>query len=224
MDRSVLDGFAVRVLVPFHSFVPFCGPLDSDAPGTVAGFNGIGTGKTSLAVRNRTGLVCLCNKRRQSWATALCSVFVCLAVATAQQQQVTKISGVVSDPTGAAIPNASVEFDSKGSTVRTQTDRGGNFRLLSTQAYGTLSISSPGFATAKIEVSGAATEPLQIRLEPAATIERIIVNATRGFLRLISELIGLLSRRATFPFVSMDRARSSIRTSQRLRPIATQNR
>jgi outer membrane receptor protein involved in Fe transport len=132
--------------------------------------------KHPFAVRNRTGPMCLCNKRRQSWATALGSVFVCLAAAVAQQQ-LTRISGAVSDPTGAAVSNASVEFDSKGSTVRTQTDSGGNFTLLSTQAYGTLSISSPGFATAKIEVSGAATEPLQIRLEPASMIERIIVNA-----------------------------------------------
>jgi outer membrane receptor protein involved in Fe transport len=104
-------------------------------------------------------------------------IFVCLAAATAQQQQVTKISGVVSDSTGAAVPNASVEFDSKGSTFRTRTDNAGNFTLLSTRAYGLLSVSSPGFATVRIEVTRDVTEPLQIRLEPAAMIERIIVNA-----------------------------------------------
>jgi outer membrane receptor protein involved in Fe transport len=103
-------------------------------------------------------------------------VFVCFAAALAQQQ-LTKISGVVSDSTGAAIPRASIEFDSNGTTIRTATDSGGNFTLLSTRAYGMLSVSSPGFATAKIEVTRAPVDPLQIKLEPAAMIERIIVNA-----------------------------------------------
>src|SRR5437763_11347349 len=129
-----------------------------------------------LAVRNRTGTVCLCSKRRQSWTTALCCILVCLASTTAQQT-VTKISGVVSDSTGAAIPRASVEFGSDGKAVRTETDSTGRFTVLSAQAYGTLSVSSPGFATARIEVTHAAAEPLQIRLEPAAMIERILITA-----------------------------------------------
>ena len=129
-----------------------------------------------LAVRNRTGPVCLCNKRRQSWTTALCCILVCLASVTAQQS-VIKISGVVSDSTGAAIPHASVEFGSDGKAVRTETDSTGSFTVLSAQTYGTLSVSSPGFATARIEVTRAATEPLQIHLEPAAMIERIMITA-----------------------------------------------
>ncbi|HYK20190.1 MAG TPA: TonB-dependent receptor, partial [Pyrinomonadaceae bacterium] len=127
-------------------------------------------------MRNRTGPVRLCNKIRQSWATALCLIFVCLAAAVAQQE-VTRIYGVVLDSTGAAIPRAIIEFDSNGSTIRTQTDSAGNFTLLSTKAYGTLSVSSPGFATAKIDITDVTTQPLEIRLEPAAMIERIIVNA-----------------------------------------------
>ena len=106
----------------------------------------------------------------------MCWLLVCLASATAQQA-VTKISGVVLDSTGAAIPHASVEFGSNGNTVRTETDNAGNFTVLSAQTYGILSVSSPGFATATIEVTRAAAEPLQVRLEPAAMIERIVVNA-----------------------------------------------
>jgi len=92
-------------------------------------------------------------------------------------QESVKISGVVSDSNGAAIANAMVEFDSSKTTIRTQTDVSGNFTLLSTRSYGTLSISSPGFNTIRIEVS-TASEPLHIKLEPAALIERILIAAT----------------------------------------------
>jgi outer membrane receptor for Fe3+-dicitrate len=92
-------------------------------------------------------------------------------------QEPLKISGVVSDSNGAAIANASVEFESNQTTVRTQTDVAGNFTLLSTRSYGTLSIRSPGFNTMRIEVS-TASEPLHIKLEPAAVIERILITDT----------------------------------------------
>ena len=103
----------------------------------------------------------------------------CFLVANiaAAQQPLTKISGVVSDPTGAAIQRASVEFASEGNTIRTLTDAAGSFTVLSTRSYGTLSIASPGFNTVRVDVSKAANEPLQIRLEPASVIERILVTA-----------------------------------------------
>ena len=97
-------------------------------------------------------------------------------VQTWGQQQLIKISGVVSDPSGAAIANASVEFEANGNSVRTTTDDAGNFTVLGAQSYGILSISSPGFNTIKIDVSKT-TEPLRIRLEPAGVIERILVTA-----------------------------------------------
>lgn len=112
-----------------------------------------------------------------------CSAFVFLLVITVcatAQQQLTKISGVVSDPNGSAIANASVEFAANGNTIRTETDAAGSFTVLSPQTYGTLSVSSPGFSTIKFDVT-TASEPLQIRLEPAPVIERILVadNAER---------------------------------------------
>jgi outer membrane receptor protein involved in Fe transport len=106
----------------------------------------------------------------------LCFIVVVAATAFAQQP-LTKISGIVSDSTGAAIQDASVEFASSGNTIRTVTDATGSFSVDSAQTYGTLSISSPGFNTVKIDVSKAASEPLQIRLEPAGVIERILVTA-----------------------------------------------
>lgn len=99
-----------------------------------------------------------------------------LAFATTfAQQQLTKITGSVSDANGAAIANAAVEYEANGNSIRTTTDDAGNFTLLSTQPYGTLSISSPGFNTTRIDVSKT-DEPLSIRLEPASVIERIIIS------------------------------------------------
>ena len=119
--------------------------------------------------------------RNKTPSTTPCIVFflVITVVATAQQQLI-KISGVVSDPNGSAIAHASVEFAANGHTVRTETDAAGSFTVLSPQPYGTLSVSSPGFSTIKFEVT-TASEPLQIRLEPAPVIERILVadNAER---------------------------------------------
>ncbi|HEY6661128.1 MAG TPA: carboxypeptidase regulatory-like domain-containing protein, partial [Pyrinomonadaceae bacterium] len=98
-----------------------------------------------------------------------------LAFASSAAQQ--HISGSVSDPTGAAIARASVEFESSGSILRTTTDAAGNFTMLGTQSYGTLSVSSPGFTTVRVELPATASGPLQIRLEPAGMIERILVRA-----------------------------------------------
>jgi outer membrane receptor protein involved in Fe transport len=108
----------------------------------------------------------------------LCCVFFVFTISA--QQQLTKIAGVVSDPNGAAIAHASVEFESNGNTIRTETDTTGSFTVFSPQSSGTLSVSSPGFSTIKFEVT-TASESLRIRLEPAAVIERILVadNAER---------------------------------------------
>jgi outer membrane receptor protein involved in Fe transport len=95
----------------------------------------------------------------------------------AAQQPLNKISGTVSDPTGAAIERASVEFASNGDIVRTVTDATGSFTVLSAQPYGTLSITSPGFNTVRLDISNASNGPLRIRLDPASVIERILVTA-----------------------------------------------
>jgi outer membrane receptor protein involved in Fe transport len=127
----------------------------------------------NATVKNRTGLFERCTRRRR-WIAALCWV-VFAVINTFAQQQLTKISGVVSDSSGAAVANASVEFQANGNSVRTATDDAGNFTLLSTQAYGTLSISSPGFSTIKIDVTKT-NGPLHIKLEPAGVIERILIT------------------------------------------------
>jgi len=96
-------------------------------------------------------------------------------VSASAQQQPVKITGVVSDQNGAAITNATVEFDANGNTTRTTTDESGNFTVLSTRTYGTLSISSPGFSSVQIKVT-TTDDPLRIQLYPAAVMERIVVQ------------------------------------------------
>jgi len=95
--------------------------------------------------------------------------------ASAQQPPI-QINGRVTDPNGDAIQHASVEFEANGNTSRTITDVSGDFKLLSTQSYGKLSISSPGFSTARIKVT-TVKYPLSIKLYPAVVMERIVVNA-----------------------------------------------
>ncbi|HEU4873874.1 MAG TPA: carboxypeptidase-like regulatory domain-containing protein, partial [Pyrinomonadaceae bacterium] len=122
---------------------------------------------------NRIGPVRSCTRKQQSCTTALCCILFAAIPTFAQQH---RISGVVSDANGAAIPNASVEFEANGTSVRTATDVEGNFTVLSTESFGTLSISSPGFNTIRIDVSRP-NGPLRIRLDPAGVIERIVVTA-----------------------------------------------
>ena len=121
-------------------------------------------------MRNRTGLVAWCTRIRQ-----ICVLYLCLFT-SGEAQQLNKISGIVSDSSGAAIQHASIEFSTNGDTVRTATDATGSFTLLSTQTYGTLSVSSPGFSSVRLEVAQA-TEPLRIKLEPAGVIERILITS-----------------------------------------------
>jgi outer membrane receptor protein involved in Fe transport len=102
-------------------------------------------------------------------------IVLAVAGATAQQPSI-QISGTVTDPNGAAIQHASVEFETNGNTTRTITDLSGDFTVLSATPYGTLSISSPGFSSAKIKVT-TADHRLRITLHPAVIMERIVVSA-----------------------------------------------
>jgi outer membrane receptor protein involved in Fe transport len=108
----------------------------------------------------------------------LLCVFVAGVVAIAQQPQ-TQISGVVSDPTGASISQASVEFATSGGDIlRTRTSERGEFVLLSKLGVGMLIIQAAGFETARIKLDGTRpTEQMQVRLEPSPLMERIVVTA-----------------------------------------------
>jgi outer membrane receptor protein involved in Fe transport len=87
------------------------------------------------------------------------------------------ISGVVSDSTGAKIAQAEVEFEFGGRIVRTRTDESGKFTLVSAPERGTLTVQSAGFNTARMELDAQPCNDLQIWLEPASLMERIVVTA-----------------------------------------------
>ena len=100
-----------------------------------------------------------------------------LACATVAAQS-NRIAGVVSDPTGASIAQALVEFENGPRIVRTRTNEQGEFELLNETGTGTLIVQAAGFSTARITLDEKRTaEPLRVRLEPAGLIERIVVNA-----------------------------------------------
>jgi outer membrane receptor protein involved in Fe transport len=125
-------------------------------------------------MRNRTSRLWSCTRRLQVTVTLSYVLFAC--VTTAAQE--TRISGVVSDQTGAAIAQASVEFENRVAVLRTRTDERGEFAFVASSARGLLIVQSPGFNTARIKVDEQRlNSPLQIRLEPASLLERIVVTA-----------------------------------------------
>lgn len=124
-------------------------------------------------MRNRTASAHSCTGRLQACLVLACVLFVCASV----QAQERVISGVVSDSTGAKIAQAEVEFEADGRIVRTRTDESGQFTLVSAAENGTLTVQSAGFNTARIELDSQPAGDLQIRLEPASLMERIVVTA-----------------------------------------------
>jgi len=122
-------------------------------------------------MRNRT--VRACTGVLQASVALICILLACAAVAAQH-----RIAGVVSDQAGAAIAQASVEFGNGPRSVRTRTDERGAFALVSESDEGTLVIQAAGFATARITLEAKqSTEQLEIKLEPASVIERIVVSA-----------------------------------------------
>lgn len=124
-------------------------------------------------MRSTTAAIYWCNRRSQASFILACVLFVCVDV-----EAQTRIAGVVSDPAGASIAEASVEFETSDGILRTRTDERGEFTLLSVSASGTLIVQATGFTTARLELrEERLSQPLQIRLEPAGFIERIVVTA-----------------------------------------------
>ncbi|HSK64797.1 MAG TPA: TonB-dependent receptor [Pyrinomonadaceae bacterium] len=125
-------------------------------------------------MRNRTSAIRSRTRKLQTSLLLACLFFVCANV-VAQERTIT---GVVSDSAGAKIAQATVEFESSGGIVRTRTDESGKFTLASATTGGTLTVQSPGFNTKRIRIDQQTSdESLEIQLEPASLIERIVVSA-----------------------------------------------
>jgi outer membrane receptor protein involved in Fe transport len=124
-------------------------------------------------MRNRTRSIHSCTGRLQTIVVLVCVLFACVSV----EAQERVISGVVSDSTGAKIAQAEIEFENNGRIVRTRTDESGKFTLVSAPESGTLTVQSAGFNTARIELDAQPRDDLQIWLQPASLMERIVVTA-----------------------------------------------
>jgi outer membrane receptor protein involved in Fe transport len=106
------------------------------------------------------------------------------SVATpAQPAASTKTIGTVVDISGAVIPGAEVVVTSRdGRTSTVVTDTDGNFDAGVLAAR--VRVSSTGFETANVEISGSG--PVQIILRPVNFADSVVVTATRGAERLPS--------------------------------------
>ena len=102
--------------------------------------------------------------------------FLPLAFATVGSgQQANIVEGMVFDSDRAPVSNVNIEFRSVNGTRVTTTDENGRFSVPHV-GPGTLLVSYPGFASLKIEIRDEVlSSPLQIYLQPAPIVERIIV-------------------------------------------------
>src|SRR5687767_10707957 len=110
-------------------------------------------------------------------------VVLVLGVSTSAQTSKGFVSGVVEDPNGAGIANASVKITNLTTGVARDTvaDSSGSFRLdaVDPGAY-MVEVSAQGFKTAKldrIEVNAAQTINLPVRLEIGSPTEEVVVSA-----------------------------------------------
>jgi outer membrane receptor protein involved in Fe transport len=87
---------------------------------------------------------------------------------------------------------SAVSVTIKGTAIGTYTDEHGNFKLTTTQQPPfTLVISSIGFETQEVQVSGAAS-PITVDLASASTLGReVVVSATRGAIRSLESPVSI---------------------------------
>ena len=110
--------------------------------------------------------------------STLLIILITLAAAT---QPAAPITGTVLDPSGAAVPNASVRLEASGATIaEDRTGNDGRFEFtIDAQGLLRIVVSAPGFAQA-IESAPAAGESIQITLQPAPFFEAVSVTSSRG--------------------------------------------
>ena len=126
---------------------------------------------------------------RLSFLTLRCLLAggLCLAMPLALQCQVSasrQVSGIVTDPTGAAIVGAEVVFTSGSFSATQLTDDHGGFAFsLDSAEPGALKISAPGFQVR--DSRWADRWYLQITLLPATAAEQVTVAANRTGVRVI---------------------------------------
>jgi outer membrane receptor protein involved in Fe transport len=104
-----------------------------------------------------------------------CSLLTFAPIVRAQRQRI--LHGVVLDSNSAPVYKARIEFRTAAETRLATTDNNGSFAVPNITVGGTLLVSYPGFTPVKIEVrTDALGDSLQIHLQPAPVVERIVVT------------------------------------------------
>jgi len=105
----------------------------------------------------------------------ICLSIVALATAVSAQQS-NIIQGRVSDSSHAPIANARIEFHNGPDTRLSTTDDNGTFIIPNVANEGTLLVSYPGFTPVTIGGTDSLGNFLEIYLQPAPIVERILVS------------------------------------------------
>jgi outer membrane receptor protein involved in Fe transport len=109
-----------------------------------------------------------------------------VAATWAAAQPAVRVTGVVRDSSGAAIPGASVDLRAAHFSSSIKTDSDGHFAFESVpDGTGSVRVSAPGFTSAvKQWAASSAVADLTLTLEAAAASEQIVVSATRSEMKL----------------------------------------
>ncbi|HLG96436.1 MAG TPA: TonB-dependent receptor [Bryobacteraceae bacterium] len=120
---------------------------------------------------------------KSSISAALLAVFLCFSAHAQSVQGV--VTGSVTDPAGASVPNAQLTLTNEGTSVSQQSRTGGDgnyrFPLVPPGSY-TLTVEVPGFAkseTKHITVDASQTVPVNVQLEIASASTAVEVT-TQG--------------------------------------------
>jgi outer membrane receptor protein involved in Fe transport len=124
------------------------------------------------------------NQSGKRFAVALAIVLLTCCAANAQSGPGERVSGVVTDSTGAAISGATVVLSGGGFRATQVTDSRGRFRFEQVRVpQGSAQASADGFETR--EVAWKAGSEVEITLAPAGAAEEITVTANRASTRVI---------------------------------------
>ncbi|HLK32898.1 MAG TPA: TonB-dependent receptor, partial [Terriglobales bacterium] len=124
-------------------------------------------------------------RRLARLATCLTLILLVCDLASAQASGTSRVGGVVTDSTGAAISGARVILSSSGFQATRLTDQHGRFSFDQVRAtQGTVQASAEGFLPHKVRWKAGGGE-LEIALAPAGAAEAITVTANRTSTRVI---------------------------------------
>src|SRR5471032_2223689 len=120
-------------------------------------------------------------KRMRRWMRAVAVVCLSAAASLAQTPAVT-LTGVVVDPSGAAIPHAEIDLHSAAGDRHATADGIGRFSVALPPGDYDVTVSVQGFRTYTQQAltMGARNPPLSIKLEIAATEEQVDVSGSNS--------------------------------------------